>query len=132
MVFFLRRRRPRHSSPVRRSPGRRLASGNGQRLSISITGEKSIRRLKDVAFVMDLEVERRLEGKTYNEIAKELDLTDYNMENCAAIRRLMEAAGLPEPYRRLTEKPGRVPQWCSKPWLKAGERKGGGKRRRAS
>ena len=77
-------------------------------------------------------VERRLEGKTYKEIAKELNLTDYNMENCAAIRRLMEAAGLPEPYRRLTEKPDRVPQWCSKHWLKAGERKGGGKRRRAS
>ena len=26
-------------------------------------------------------VERRLEGKTYKEIAKELDLTEYNMEN---------------------------------------------------
>jgi hypothetical protein len=26
----------------------------------------------------------------------------------------------------------RVPQWCSKHWLKAGDRKGGGKRRRAS
>jgi hypothetical protein len=77
-------------------------------------------------------VEGRLEGKTYKEIAKELDLTEYNMENCAAITRLMEAAGLPEPYRRLTEKPDRVPQWCSKHWLKAGERKGGGKRRRAS
>jgi len=77
-------------------------------------------------------VERRLEGKTYKEIAKELDLTEYNMENCAAITRLMEAAGLPEPYRRLTEKPDHVPQWCSKHWLKAGERKGGGKRRRAS
>jgi hypothetical protein len=38
----------------------------------------------------------------------------------------------PEPYRRLTEKPDRVPQWCSKRWLKAVERKGGGKRRRAS
>jgi hypothetical protein len=77
-------------------------------------------------------VEGRLEGKTYKKIAKELDPTDYNMENCAAITRLMEAAGLPEPYRRLTEKPDYVPQWCSKHWLKAGERKGGGKRRRAS
>ena len=37
-----------------------------------------------------------------------------------------------EPYRRLTEKPDHVPQWCSKHWLKAGERKGGGRRRRAS
>ncbi|MFM8433716.1 MAG: recombinase family protein, partial [Planctomycetia bacterium] len=53
-------------------------------------------------------VEGRLEGKTY----KEIDLTDYNMENCAAITRLMEAAGLPEPYRRLTDKPDHVPQWC--------------------
>lgn len=60
------------------------------------------------------------------------DLTEYNMENCAAITRLIEAAGLPEPYRRLTEKPDHVPQWCSKHWLKAGERKGGGRRRRAS
>lgn len=77
-------------------------------------------------------VERWLEGKTYKEIAKDHDLTDYNMENCAAITRLMEATGLPEPYRRLTEKPDRVPQWSSKHWLKAGERKGGGKRRRAS
>jgi len=77
-------------------------------------------------------VEQRLEGKTYKEIAKELDLTEYNMENCAAITRLMEAAGLPEPYRRLTEKPDHVPQWCSKHWLQAGERKGGGRRRRAS
>lgn len=45
-------------------------------------------------------VERRLEGKTYKEIAKELDLTKYHMENCARITRLMEEAGLPEPYRR--------------------------------
>jgi hypothetical protein len=42
----------------------------------------------------------------------------------------MEEAGLPEPYHRLTEKPDRVPQWCSKHWLKVGDRKGGGKRRR--
>ena len=77
-------------------------------------------------------VERRLAGKTYKEIAQELDLTEYHMENCAAIVRLMEAAGLAEPYRRLTEKPDRVSQWCSKHWLKAGDRKGGGKRRRAS
>jgi hypothetical protein len=63
---------------------------------------------------------------------KELDLTEYHMENCAAIVRLMEAAGLAEPYRRLTEKPDHVPQWWSKHWLKAGDRKGGGKCRRAS
>jgi hypothetical protein len=77
-------------------------------------------------------VTRRLEGKTYKEIAVECDLTKYHMENCARITRLMEEAGLPEPYRRLTEKPDRVPQWCSKHWLKAGHRKGGGKRRKAS
>jgi hypothetical protein len=77
-------------------------------------------------------VEQRLAGKTYKAIAKELDLTEYHMENCAAIVRLMEAAGLTEPYRRLTEKPDHVPQWCSKHWLKAGERKGGGKRRKGA
>jgi DNA-directed RNA polymerase specialized sigma24 family protein len=77
-------------------------------------------------------VQRRLEGKTYKEIAKELDLTKDHIQNCARITKLMEEAGLPEPYHRLTEKPDRVPQWCSKHWLKAGDRKGGGKRRRAS
>lgn len=53
-------------------------------------------------------VERRLEGKTYREIAKELGLTKYHMENCDRITRLMEEAGLSEPYRRLTDKPGTV------------------------
>ena len=77
-------------------------------------------------------VQRRLEGKTYKEIAKELDLTKDHIQNCARITKLMEEAGLPEPYRRLTERPDHVPQWCSKHWLKAGDRKGGGKRRRAS
>ena len=77
-------------------------------------------------------VQRRLEGKTYKEITKELDLTKDHMRNCARIARLMEEAGIPEPYHRLTEKPDHVPQWCSKHWLKAGDRKGGGKRRRAS
>ena len=77
-------------------------------------------------------VERRLAGKTYKEIAKELDMTKDHMRNCARIARLMEDAGIPEPYHRLTEKPDRVSQWCSKHWLKAGDRKGGGKRRRAS
>jgi len=32
----------------------------------------------------------------------------------------------------LTEKPDHVPQWCSKHWLKAGNRKTGGRRRKAS
>ena len=77
-------------------------------------------------------LKRRLAGKTYKEIAKELDMTKDHMRNCARIGRLMEDAGIPEPYHRLTEKPDRVSQWCSKHWLKAGDRKGGGKRRRAS
>ena len=74
-------------------------------------------------------VERRLQGETYKQIAKDLDLTEYHMENCAKIVKLMEAAGLSEPYSRLTEKPDHVPQWCSKHWLKAGHRKTGGRRR---
>jgi len=74
-------------------------------------------------------VERRLQGETYKQIAKDLNLTEYHMENCAKIVKLMEAAGLSEPYSRLTEKPDHVPQWCSKHWLKAGHRKTGGRRR---
>jgi hypothetical protein len=77
-------------------------------------------------------VERRLQGQWYKQIAKDLGLTEYHMDNCAKIVRLMEAAGLPEPYSRLTEKPDHVSRWCSKHWLKAGERKGGGKPRKAS
>jgi len=76
-------------------------------------------------------VGRRLQGETYKQIAKDLDLTEYHMENCARITRLMEAAGLPEPYRRLTDKPDKVSRWCSKHWLKAGERRTGGRRRKA-
>ena len=60
------------------------------------------------------------------------DLTKDHIQNCARITKLMEEAGLPEPYHRLTDKPDHVPQWCSKHWLKAGDRKGGGKCRRAS
>jgi hypothetical protein len=74
-------------------------------------------------------VARRLEGHTYKQIAKECGLSKYHMENCARITRLMEAAGLPEPYRRLTDKPDEVPRWCSKHWLKPGDHKGGGRRR---
>jgi len=52
VAFFSRRRRPRSSRPF---PGlRRLVSDAGQRLLISIAGSSSIRRLKDVAIVMDL------------------------------------------------------------------------------
>ncbi len=68
----------------------------------------------------------------YKQIARDLGRTEYHMENCAKIVKLMEAAGLAKRYRRLTEKPDSVPQWCSTHWLKAADRKGGGKRRRAS
>ena len=54
------------------------------------------------------------------------------MENCARITRLMQDARLPEPYRGLTDKPEKVSRWCSKHWLKAGERRTGGRRRKAS
>ncbi len=51
-MVFVRRRRPR---PSLRFPGlRRLASGTAQTLWISIAVSSSIRRLKDVAIVMDL------------------------------------------------------------------------------
>jgi hypothetical protein len=48
-------------------------------------------------------VQRRLEGKTYKEITKELDLTKDHIQNCARITKLMEEAGLPEPYHQLGE-----------------------------
>jgi N-acyl-D-aspartate/D-glutamate deacylase len=89
-------------------------------------------RAVGILFGLELTLNPFSQHETYKEIAQELDLTEYHMENCAAIVRLMEAAGLTEPYRRLTEKPDHVPQWCSKHWLKAGERKGGGKRRKGA
>jgi hypothetical protein len=55
-----------------------------------------------------------LRGRPNKEIAKEFDHTASNMEKCAKIVKLREAAGLAEPYSRLTEKPDHVPQWCSK------------------
>lgn len=105
----------------------------------SLGGSISLRRtlLVDAFFEPQLVrharviVERRLQGETYKQIAKELDLTEYHMENCARITRLMEEAGLPEPYRRLMDKPDNVSRWCSKHWLKAGERRTGGRRRKA-
>jgi len=75
---------------------------------------------------------RRAAGVTYKAIAKEIDLTEEHMENIAKILRMMEEQGLSEPYWRVTEKPAHVPRWCSKHWLKPGERKTGGKRRKAS
>ena len=77
-------------------------------------------------------VERRRSGLTYKAIAEELGLTKYHMENCAKVCQMMEEQGLAEPYSRLTEKPDAVSKWCSKHWLKAGDRKGGGKRRKGA
>jgi len=65
-------------------------------------------------------VQRRLEGKPNEEIAKELDLTKDNIQHCARVTKVIEEAGLPEPCHRLTEKPDRVAQWCSKHWLRSG------------
>jgi hypothetical protein len=77
-------------------------------------------------------VQRRLEGKPNKQIAEELDLTKDNIQNFARVTKLPEEAGLPEPCHRPTEKPDHVPQWCSKHWLKSGDHKGGGRRRKAS
>jgi site-specific DNA recombinase len=77
-------------------------------------------------------VRRRADGLTYRAIAAELGISRFHMENCARIVRQMEEQGLAEPYWRLTEKPDYVPQWCSKHWLKAGDRSRKGRRRKAS
>ena len=77
-------------------------------------------------------LEQRRQGKTFKAIAKELDMTEYHMENAAGIVKLMEEQGLTDPYIRLTEKPDKVSRWCSRHWLKAGERRTGGRRRKAS
>jgi hypothetical protein len=53
-------------------------------------------------------------------------------ENAARIVKLMEEQGLADPYIRLTEKPEKVSRWCSRHWLKAGERKSGGRRRKGA
>ena len=77
-------------------------------------------------------LERRRAGLTYAAIAVELGVPLYQMKACDRLCRLMQEQGLKDPYRRLTEKPDHVPKWRSKHWLQAGDRKGGGKRRRAS
>ena len=77
-------------------------------------------------------LEQRRQGKTLKVIAKELGMTDYHMENAARIVNLMEEQELPDPYIRLTEKPEKVSRWCSRHWLKAGERKSGGRRRKGA
>jgi hypothetical protein len=77
-------------------------------------------------------LEQWRKGKTLKEIAKELNMTEYHMENAARIVKLMEEQGLTDPYTRLTEKPEKVSRWCSRHWLKAGERKSGGRRRKGA
>jgi hypothetical protein len=77
-------------------------------------------------------LEQRRQGKTFKAIAAELGMTDYHMENAARIVKLMEEQGLTDPYTRLTEKPEKVSRWCSRHWLKAGERKSGGRRRKGA
>lgn len=69
----------------------------------------------------------RLAEKTY----KERDLTKNHMPNCVRNTKLMEEAGIPEPYHRLMEKPARVARWRSKHGLQEGDRKSVGKRRRS-
>ena len=77
-------------------------------------------------------LEQWRKGKTLKEIAKELNMTEYHMENAARIVKLMEEQGLTDPYTRLTDKPDKVSRWCSRHWLKAGERKSGGRRRKGA
>ena len=53
-------------------------------------------------------------------------------ESDARIVKLMEEQGLTDPFIRLTDKPDKVSRWCSRHWLKAGERKSGGRRRKGA
>jgi DNA invertase Pin-like site-specific DNA recombinase len=77
-------------------------------------------------------LEQRRQGKTFKAIAAELGMTDYHMENAARIVKLMAEQELTDPYIRLTDKPDNVSRWCSRHWLKAGERKSGGRRRKGA
>jgi hypothetical protein len=77
-------------------------------------------------------LQQRRQGKMFKAIAAELGMTDYHMENAARIVKLMEEQGLADPYIRLTDKPDKVSKWCSRHWLKAGGRKGGGRRRKGA
>jgi len=74
----------------------------------------------------------RRQGKTFKAIAAELGMTDYHMENTARIVKLTEEQGLTDPYIRLTDKPAKVSRWCCRHWLKAGDRKSGGRRRKGA
>jgi hypothetical protein len=77
-------------------------------------------------------LEQKRLGKTLKATAKELGMSEYNMDNAARIVKLMEEQGLTDPYIRLTDKPEKVSRWCSRHWLKAGGRKGGGRRRKGA
>jgi len=77
-------------------------------------------------------LEQRRHGKTQTTTAKELGMSEYNMQNVALIVKLMEEQGLTDPYIRLTDKPDKVSRWWSRHWLQAGKRKSGGKRRKGA
>ncbi len=77
-------------------------------------------------------LEQRRQGMMFKTIAAELGMTKFHMENAAKIVKLMEEQGLTDPYIRLTDKPDKVSKWCSRHWLKAGDRKCGGKRRKGA
>ena len=77
-------------------------------------------------------LEQRRQGMMFKTIAAELGMTKFHMENAAKIVKLMEEQGLTDPYIRLTDKPDKVSLWCSRHWLKAGDRKCGGKRRKGA
>ncbi|MCX7430139.1 MAG: hypothetical protein NTY17_03900 [Planctomycetia bacterium] len=50
----------------------------------------------------------------------------------ARIVKLMEEQGLTDPSIRPTDRTDKVSRWCSRHWLKAGERTSGGRRRKGA
>jgi hypothetical protein len=115
------------------------AGGGGDAGLAATTGSVLTRSFfLDVAFQPQLVrhatliLEQRRQGKTQKATAKELGMSEYNMDNAARIVKLMEEQGLTDPYIRLTDKPDKVSKWCSRHWLKAGGRKGGGRRRKGA
>jgi site-specific DNA recombinase len=77
-------------------------------------------------------LEQKRLGKTLKATAKELGMSEYNMDNAARIVKLMEEQGLTDPYIRLTDKPDKVSKWCSRHWRKTGQSKRGGRRRKGA
>jgi len=115
------------------------AGGGGDAGPAAATGSVLTRSFcLDVAFQPQLVrhatliLEQRRQGKTLKVIAKELGMTEYHMDNAARIVKLMEKQGLTDPYIRLTDKPDQVSKWSSRHWLKAGDRKKGGRRRKGA